>query len=249
MREIEIMDSFYREFGQKHPEFSDLEFVLSPSKVTYLRQMALANHQTLALCNAGRNDYDFIHICNNDFRYLLRNNSISVKEFFNFIHKDDLTHFMNAWQLAFRLIENITTQDLLNFALVFECRILNFRKEYCRIIFKYMIVTEDDGLKRAQPLLFLKAVDCGESNKPSNGIYFINMIAQTMVYSSKGYTISAREIEIIKLGQQGLTSKEIADKLGIKIPTVNNHKANILNKLSVSSNSHAAMYLHFMGMM
>ena len=138
---IEILNSFYREFVQKHPEFSDTQFVLSPSKATYLRQIVLANYQTLALCNAGRNNYNFINVCNKEFLHLLRDN-VPSKEFLESMHKDDLNHFLNVWQFAFQFMEKLTTRELLNFSLILECRMLNFSKKYCRIIFKYMIVMQ-----------------------------------------------------------------------------------------------------------
>lgn len=43
--------------------------------------------------------------------------------------------------------------------------------------------------------------------------------------------LSKRELDIIRLIDQGLTSFEIADKLSISKRTVDNHRANILSKL------------------
>jgi DNA-binding NarL/FixJ family response regulator len=41
---------------------------------------------------------------------------------------------------------------------------------------------------------------------------------------------SARELEILKLIDQGLQNKQIADKLKISWFTVSNHRKNIMNK-------------------
>jgi len=47
--------------------------------------------------------------------------------------------------------------------------------------------------------------------------------------------LSYREIEIIKLIKKGLSSKEIALKLGITIRTVEVHRYNILKKLKLKN--------------
>lgn len=52
--------------------------------------------------------------------------------------------------------------------------------------------------------------------------------------------LTDREKEILRLIQEGKASKQIADVLGISINTVNRHRQNILEKLSVG-NSHEAV--------
>lgn len=44
-------------------------------------------------------------------------------------------------------------------------------------------------------------------------------------------TLSAREIEVLKLMAEGLTTKEIAQLLNIAFKTASSHRANILSKL------------------
>ncbi len=47
--------------------------------------------------------------------------------------------------------------------------------------------------------------------------------------------LTNRELEILNLVVQGLSNKEIADKLFISVRTVEKHKSNILNKLGLKS--------------
>lgn len=248
MKAIKIMNNLYAEFVAKHPRFSDIQFVLPTPKVQYLKQMARASHQTMALCNAGRNDYHFLNLCNNDFKYLLKER-VTVEEFFNSIYIKDLKHFLKAWETTFGFINELDTDEILNYSLVFECRIQNSEKKYCRVIFKYALVVEDEGERRGQPILFLKAVNGCKNEEPAKGIYILDMANQKFAFTTKGHSISKREMDIIKLGQQGFTCKDIAEKLGVKTATVNNHRCNVLRKLSVRNNSFAVMYLHFMGVM
>lgn len=54
------------------------------------------------------------------------------------------------------------------------------------------------------------------------------------------YNLSEREIDIIRLVTEGLTSKNIADKLFISEHTVKTHRKNIFRKMGISSVSQLA---------
>ena len=58
-------------------------------------------------------------------------------------------------------------------------------------------------------------------------------------YREKGIfpceTLTNREIEVLKLVAEGLTSKEIAEMLSISIRTVEHHRANLLKKLNLKN--------------
>jgi DNA-binding NarL/FixJ family response regulator len=52
--------------------------------------------------------------------------------------------------------------------------------------------------------------------------------------------LTARELEIVELIDEGLSNKEIASRLCIEVPTVKNHVHNILEKLDVRGRAEAA---------
>jgi len=54
--------------------------------------------------------------------------------------------------------------------------------------------------------------------------------------------LSDREIQIVQLLSQGLTSKRIGASLGISVKTVETHRANIMRKLSVGSIAELVRY-------
>jgi DNA-binding NarL/FixJ family response regulator len=58
-------------------------------------------------------------------------------------------------------------------------------------------------------------------------------------YREKGVfpceTLTNREVEVLKLVAEGLTSKEIAELLSISIRTVEHHRANLLKKLNLKN--------------
>ena len=52
--------------------------------------------------------------------------------------------------------------------------------------------------------------------------------------------LTARELDVLRLIEEGLSNKEIARALSIELPTVKNHVHNILQKLKVSRRTEAA---------
>ena len=51
--------------------------------------------------------------------------------------------------------------------------------------------------------------------------------------------LSQRELQVLQLINQGLSNREIAQKLVISLPTVKSHTGNIYSKLGVSSRTQA----------
>jgi len=52
-------------------------------------------------------------------------------------------------------------------------------------------------------------------------------------------TLTQRELEVLKLGMQGLSNKEVAKELSLGVRTIQTHWRNIFNKLGVSSRTEA----------
>ncbi|MCX6247116.1 MAG: response regulator transcription factor [Bacteroidetes bacterium] len=101
---------------------------------------------------------------------------------------------------------------------------------------------------REELLLAIHAIHNGEE-------FFSDSISKIMLKSyvkratseekendSPGATITSREIEILKLYVEGLINKEISDKLGISIRTVETHKNHIMRKLGLKSTVELVKY-------
>lgn len=61
-------------------------------------------------------------------------------------------------------------------------------------------------------------------------------------FSCEGLKISSREIEIITLVAEGLSNKEVADKLFLSTHTVITHRKNIMNKLGVNNTAGLVLF-------
>lgn len=70
---------------------------------------------------------------------------------------------------------------------------------------------------------------------PSNKFsYFDNFLSK--------YKLTTREVEIIKMVCEGMTSTEIADKLSLSTFTVQTHRKNIFKKLKLDNSNIATLY-------
>lgn len=63
-------------------------------------------------------------------------------------------------------------------------------------------------------------------------------------YGARGVSLTSRERQVVELIDQGLSNKEIASRLGIKLSTVKNHVHSILEKLQVRRRGQAAALIH-----
>jgi DNA-binding NarL/FixJ family response regulator len=61
-------------------------------------------------------------------------------------------------------------------------------------------------------------------------------------YTCEGLNISEREMEIIRLIAEGLSNKEVADKLFLSTHTVTTHRKNIMNKLGVNNTAGLVLF-------
>ena len=66
----------------------------------------------------------------------------------------------------------------------------------------------------------------------------IKKVGKTMAH----HPLSPREVEVLVMVAQAMTAKEIAKDLDISVKTVDRHKANMMNKLSVRSQIELARY-------
>ena len=74
------------------------------------------------------------------------------------------------------------------------------------------------------------------------------LLEKTVVSDAAYLTLTPREQEIMRLLAEGLTPKEIAEKLFISVKTVDNHRVNTMNKLGVRTTIQIVRYAARLGL-
>jgi two-component system NarL family response regulator len=86
----------------------------------------------------------------------------------------------------------------------------------------------------------------GAAISPAMGGKLFETVAHLLrhreITAARKPTLTGREIEVLQAIAEGLTSKEIGERLFISENTVKNHVRNILDKLGLRSRSEAVMY-------
>lgn len=134
-------------------------------------------------------------------------------------------------------VESIALSEIGNYRFLFNHRYIRKDGSISQFLHEgALIQTESSGI----PILKLNVfTELGDFKTDDNMILSIFMYSAEQGYqkiftksygNADNYAISARELEIVKLCLQGLSSKMIAEKLNISIHTVKNHKRNCMEK-------------------
>ncbi|MFC7335782.1 response regulator [Haloferula chungangensis] len=75
----------------------------------------------------------------------------------------------------------------------------------------------------------------GASLDPTIARYLVDVIKSKPSTAVMDHLLTHREVEILELLADGLSKKEICDRLGIKYPTVDSHVRHIYEKLDVNN--------------
>ena len=75
----------------------------------------------------------------------------------------------------------------------------------------------------------------------------LDMLSETGDHSCEPVLLSQRELEVMGLIADGLTSKDISEKLYLSLHTINTHRKNIFKKLNVKSSSELVNYAFKIG--
>ena len=68
------------------------------------------------------------------------------------------------------------------------------------------------------------------------------LIEEFLLQPQEDYNLSDREMEVLELVAQGLSSKEISSRLNIAVNTVNTHRKSITRKTGIKSVAGLAVY-------
>mgnify|MGYP000026608647 FL=1 len=119
---------------------------------------------------------------------------------------------------------------------------LNAKQQYIRVASRHQVLEQD---RNGKAWLIIGNMDISPDQKASETVdcTVLNLkngeIFSPSLSLMPSTNLTNREIEVLRLIQKGLLSKEIADKLCISIHTVNIHRQNLLRKLGVQNSIEA----------
>lgn len=170
-------------------------------------------------------------------------NSSDEDIIYNRIHPEDLVEKRMLEYDFFKFIDALPDDDKLKYFAACRIRIRNKNNEYIHIDNTTRILHQSP---KGKIWLILCSYTLSPEQNSSSDISpkIINNhtgeIRALKLGERRNHVLTAREKEILHLIQAGKSSKHIADNLKISIHTVNRHRQNILEKLSVG-NSHEAI--------
>jgi DNA-binding CsgD family transcriptional regulator len=162
-------------------------------------------------------------------------------------HPDDLKLFNeHIFPERIQFLDSIDPSDHPNYTFSYNYRVKTPRGNYVSLLQRNSIIKSD---KRGNPLLSLGILtDITNYADPNKIIHTIDKVAcnsqeeHLKKISYKNYflnqndrSLSSREKEVLLLMTDGLTSKEIANKLHISEYTVINHRRNMQEKTNTNN--------------
>ena len=153
------------------------------------------------------------------------------------IHPDDRAQITEYQVEHGQFIYSLPPEERNDYRQVFRWRMLDARGEYVHVISRQQVLEQD---RNGKAWMILGMLDIAPDQTPSE------KVSRTVIHRETGMiltpalipggaSLTSREKEILTLISRGFLSKEIADKLGLSMNTVHNHRKNILAKLEADN--------------
>lgn len=160
------------------------------------------------------------------------------------VHPEDLVDKRMLEYEFFKFVDPLSDEDKLTYKATCRFRIKNRTG-------KYIYVDNSTRIARLSPngkiWLILCSYNLSSCQESSFGITprIVNTasgeVSQIEFTDRRAHILTDREKDILNLIKEGKLSKQIATMLGISVHTVNRHRQNILEKLSVGNSVEAIM--------
>ena len=177
----------------------------------------------------------------------------NVDEFLNAIHPHDMPHFIKCEEIAaYFLFSFIDREFIPDYKISYQIRIQNRTGNYKLFLHQAIALSMDDNNNLASA--FVNHSDISHITTSNNyQVSFINIKGGKSYFNIRNVTdfkiqsipackLSNREIEILGLISEGLSSKEIAENLSISYDTVRTHRNNVLKKTRFNTLTQAIGY-------
>lgn len=159
------------------------------------------------------------------------------QSFLSKLHPDEFARFFQARAKLIKISEELLSTNKKHLLFSTNFKSLNNERNYTNLLHQALLFYCDVN-KSVYILKIHTNIDWYVKNKEGIQHYigedlsYFNYPTEQLL--DKGNLFSKREFEIIKLIDQGLSTKEIAQKLFISPYTVNTHRRNIINKTEKS---------------
>ncbi len=164
---------------------------------------------------------------------------------YNRIHPEDLVDKRMLEYELLRLVDRLPAAEKLDYKATCRFRILNRRGEYIYVENSTRILHLSPGGKIWLILCCYDLSPDTQDTSPGISPRIVNVatgsITGLQFAERRGHILTPRQKEILRMIQAGYPSKQIAGLLGISINTVNRHRQDILQKLSVGNSVEAVM--------
>jgi len=165
------------------------------------------------------------------------------------IHPDDLLGLLTSGIYYLRMaFFEVPSAEWKNYKAISDYRLKNSSGNYVRVIEQHLCLEFD---KHGNVWLDLSIMDLSPDQDISIPFRSRLMNFKTgelfeykpeVEVKNRLSQLTTREKEVLKLVAKGMVSKQIADKLFISVNTVNTHRQNIIEKLSVNNTAEAIRY-------
>jgi DNA-binding CsgD family transcriptional regulator len=163
-------------------------------------------------------------------------------------HPDDLPGIMVILQKELDSINSLPLEDRLNYKSSYDYRTRRIDGSYIHVLQRNVILQLNEEGNMLYMLIIITLMNDFKHDKKlltnvkglHNSEPIISQFSGSQIV--KESILTRRELEILRLIQQGMTTREIADKLFLSFETVRTHRRNMLEKTNAKNSSKLIHY-------
>lgn len=155
--------------------------------------------------------------------------TFSVENLIEIIHPDDKDYFFECEEKDLQFKNKLRFNEHFNYLYSYTYKIKTQAGEYVTIKQTCQALEVSNTGDLTKTLVIHQRID-DYVGRPMNDRRIYDKTRNIYLDAENCYKLTKRELEILKLVQDGLNSTEIADKLCTSKYTVDTHRKNILNK-------------------
>lgn len=166
---------------------------------------------------------------NSAFKTITGFEKVTIELLLELIHPDDLAYFFEQERKSLDFTNNLRFNDHFKYTLSYTYRIRTVSGSYVRILQEAQAIEVNNNGYLTKTFVTHKIIPFTDQRKTDDYKIFDKSLG-LYIDAINNFSLSKREVEILKLIKSGHSSQEIAELLHVSINTVLTHRKNILNK-------------------